>query len=156
MMPTTPTPNPTRIPTQNAPRDCGPCNVCCTAMHVRALAKPAGERCRHQSTEGCGIYLDRPAACRDWYCLWVRDNGKVFDASHRPDRLGVFFSASPANPRTGQQELYAHEVRPDAAHEPKAARIIDTLRQVAPITIVPFAGEREPSLTQLTIHGQSA
>lgn len=155
-MPHSPSANQTRVHTENAPRDCGPCNACCTAMHVRPLGKPAGERCQHQRPQGCGIYLDRPSVCREWYCLWVRDEGRVFDGSHRPDRLGVFFSASPTNARTGQQELYAHEIRPDAANEPKAALAIDGLRQITPVTIVPYPGEREPSVTQLTVNGKSA
>jgi Fe-S-cluster containining protein len=143
----------TRVPTENAPRDCGSCNVCCTAMHVRPLNKPSGQRCSHQSTEGCGIYHDRPSVCRTWYCMWVRDDGRIFDATHRPDRLGVFFTASPPDPQTGQQKLYAHEVRELASDEPKAAKAIDFMRQVASVQIVPFAGEREPDFTPLTVNG---
>jgi len=143
----------TRVPTENAPRDCGSCNVCCTAMHVRPLNKPSGERCPHQSPDGCGIYHQRPGVCRTWFCMWVRDDGRVFDASHRPDRLGVFFTAGQPDAQTGQQKLYVHEIRPDAADEPKAAKAIDFMRQVAPVQIIPFAGDREPTITPLTTNG---
>ncbi len=143
-----------RVPTENAPRDCGSCNVCCTAMHVRALNKPPGERCQSQGPTGCGIYADRPAACREWFCLWVRDPGQVFDTTHRPDRLGVFFTASPPDGQTGRQRMYAHEVRPGAAHEPKAAQAIGFLERVAPVQIIPFAGDRPPAVTQVTLRGR--
>ena len=86
---------PVRVPTENAPRDCGACNVCCTAMHVPPLNKPAGVSCPHQTAAGCGNYAQRPSVCRTWYCMWVRDAGKVFDEAHRPDRLGVFFTSKP-------------------------------------------------------------
>lgn len=141
-------PNPGK--TDDAPRDCGGCNVCCTAMHVRPLDKPPGKPCEHQSAAGCGIYHERPGVCRSWFCMWVRDPGRLFDDAHRPDRLGVFFTASDPDPQTGRQTIYAHEVRPAAANEEAAAAVIRHFRQAVAVEVLPF---RSPTsaVTPLTI-----
>lgn len=138
--------------TENAPRDCGACNVCCTAMHVKPLDKSPGTPCEHQSESGCGIYADRPSVCRGWFCIWVRDPGRLFDDSHRPDRLGLFFTASDPEPATGRQFIFAHEVRPAAADEWAAQNVIRHLRQVAPVKVLPYRPPK-PSYTTLTIGG---
>lgn len=70
-------------------RVCGDCTACCRVMAVSALGKSAGEPCRHQRGGGCGVYARRPEACREFHCLWLRDDRGIFDASHRPDRLGL-------------------------------------------------------------------
>ena len=131
--------------TQNAPRDCGGCSVCCTAMRVTALEKPAGRRCEHQTPAGCGRYEDRPAACRDWFCMWVRDGRGLFSDAERPDRLGVFFTATRAGPGTGRQTIHAHETRPAAAAEPAARRRIAFLRRFAPVEVVPCRTDPQPT-----------
>lgn len=71
-------------------RTCGSCTVCCQALEVQALAKPAGVLCEHSTGAACGIYRDRPRACAQWYCLW-RKIGALPDAL-RPDRSGVMLS----------------------------------------------------------------
>ena len=138
--------------TENAPRDCGGCNVCCTAMRVTPLDKPAGTPCRHESPQGCGIYQTRPEVCRVWFCLWVRDDRSIFNDDHRPDQLGVFFTASEPNPRTGAQSIRAHEIRPAAAEEPEAAKVIEHLRQFAPVIVLPY----RPPITDVTVDGRPA
>lgn len=138
--------------TENAPRDCGGCNACCTAMRVTALGKPAGTPCPHQNEHGCGIYPDRPSTCRQWFCMWVRDDKGLFAEHHRPDKLGVFFTASRPSGQTGQQRLYAHEIRPNAAAENDADRVIQYLRRFVAVEIIPY---RAPSQPTLTIHGRA-
>ena len=71
-------------------RSCGSCTVCCRVLEIRALDKPAGILCRHNTGTACGIYRERPEACARWYCLW-RKIGALPDAL-RPDRSGVVFS----------------------------------------------------------------
>ncbi len=145
-----------RSPTEDAPRDCGGCNVCCTAMHVAPLGKPAGSPCAHQSEAGCGIYHDRPPACRVWFCMWVRDPGRIFTDRHRPDRLGVFFTASVPDPRTGQQTIYAHEVRAHAAGGTEVQRVLAFLSQAAPVEVVRFRPppQQQPTPVALTREGR--
>ena len=72
-------------------RPCGGCTMCCKLPAAPApLNKPAGEWCRHcDKGEGCRIYDERPAGCRDFYCLW-----KVmpeFPEELRPDRCKVIW-----------------------------------------------------------------
>ncbi len=138
--------------TQDAPRDCGGCNVCCTAMRVTPLDKPAGCRCPNQTEAGCAIYHSRPEVCRSWFCLWVRDDKGVFTDRHRPDRLGLFFTASQPDPQSGRQTVYAHEIEPGSAQAERAAEAIDYLRQFVEVRLIRF--KREPA--ELTIDDRSA
>lgn len=140
-------------PTQDAPRDCGGCNVCCTAMKVAALDKPAGLTCTHQGPAGCGIYPQRPEVCRSWFCMWVRDDKDIFTDAQRPDRLGLFFTASPPDRITRQQVVFAHEIAPDSARRPKAIEAIEYLRQFVPVQVVEFG---YLPATPLTLNGQAA
>jgi hypothetical protein len=73
-------------------RQCGDCIACCRILKIDTpeLQKPAGVLCPHSTGKGCGIYEQRPAQCRTWYCLWRRI-AALPDAA-RPDRCGVVFS----------------------------------------------------------------
>jgi Fe-S-cluster containining protein len=137
-------------------------------MHVRALNKPAGQRCEHQTDQGCGNYEHRPEACRGWFCMWVRDTKGIFSDAHRPDRLGVFFTASAPDPLTRRQTLHAHEVSRGAAESAEARRVIQMLGQMVPVQIIPWRhetcgepatkGERPVRLrgsVQVTVAGRS-
>jgi hypothetical protein len=105
-------------------------------MRVPALNKSAGQPCRHQTPQGCGIYEQRPEVCRVWYCMWVRDQQGVFLENHRPDRLGLFFSAK-QDPRSQRTIIGAHEIFPGAIRQPEAQRLIEFLRQFAPVQMLP-------------------
>jgi len=122
-------------------------------MRVTPLNKPAGAICPHQTEAGCGIYEDRPNVCRAWDCMWVRDNGRVFSEAERPDRVGVFFSASPADPKTGQQTIYVHQVHPGAAEAPGGRAIVDRLAALLPVKVLP-SPEPQPAVTLLTRNGK--
>jgi hypothetical protein len=67
-------------------RRCGECTLCCTLLPVKALAKGASERCKHQRGLGCNIYRKEgfPAECANWNCRWLinDDAGDL----QRPDR----------------------------------------------------------------------
>lgn len=67
-------------------RKCGTCTLCCTALAVPELDKPNGVSCQHLTSEGCGIYEDRPESCRRFECGWLAGMG---DLSVRPDRVGA-------------------------------------------------------------------
>lgn len=72
-------------------RECGLCTLCCTALGVEDLDKPAGVPCVHLTPGGCGIYEDRPEQCRRFECDWLRGNG---DRDLRPDRIGAVITSS--------------------------------------------------------------
>jgi uncharacterized protein len=67
---------------------CGPCTMCCAALEIAELKKPAGPPCSNcRVAGGCAIYPDRPQVCRDFECEWLtrRDLSRRF----RPDVAGV-------------------------------------------------------------------
>ena len=132
-------------------RQCGDCNVCCTTMKVTPLDKPAGTPCQHMTETGCGDYENRPEVCRVWYCMWVRDAHSILSEEERPDKLGVFFTATLPDVQTNQQALFAHEVLPGSAENPRAKAAIQRLSQYVPIQYLPA---RTPT-TELTVDGHS-
>ncbi len=136
-------------------RVCGDCTACCRVMAVTALGKSAGEPCRHQQGGGCGVYARRPEACREFHCLWLRDDRGIFDASHRPDRLGLVLGDR--DDGTGARTaVAAREVRPGAAEEPAAAEVIAFLRQFVPVQVVPARTPAASAACTLTIEGRAA
>ena len=68
-----------------AGRECGECTLCCSVLLIDApeIQKDAGIRCLH-CDQGCVIYEQRPAVCRDFYCAWR--TMAIFDEAWRPDR----------------------------------------------------------------------
>jgi hypothetical protein len=80
-----------------AGRDCGGCTACCVDLKIEdpALAKPAGETCRHCTGDGCGIYDRRPMVCQAFQCGWRRL--PWLGDAWRPDRSGILIrSLDPA------------------------------------------------------------
>lgn len=58
------------VPIQLVPgRECGSCTMCCEVLRIEALAKPELTPCAHMHG-GCTIYVDRPDACREFFCGW--------------------------------------------------------------------------------------
>ena len=72
---------------------CEDCTGCCIVLEVKEIGKKFGEACKHLGPtlfgHGCGIYADRPDACRHYICLWLdsqrRKDVESFPASMRPD-----------------------------------------------------------------------
>jgi hypothetical protein len=71
-------------------RACGDCVACCYVLAIEALKKPAGVMCRHCTGAQCGIYEERPPACRAYFCLWRRI--AALPDELRPKDCGVMFS----------------------------------------------------------------
>jgi hypothetical protein len=80
-----------RLPTT---RTCDGCDVCCRAVGVAVLDKPAGVACRHlcgSPGRSCGIYPNHPKDCAEFYCLW-RATDDVLSAAEHPNRVGYVMS----------------------------------------------------------------
>ncbi len=77
----------TRVMNETDTNSCGECAVCCSALRVIELDKPAGITCQHCTGTGCGIYETRFEICRAFLCGW-RLVPALGDA-WRPDRSGV-------------------------------------------------------------------
>ena len=74
-------------------RACGDCTLCCKVMAIEAIAKPAGQWCRHcKPGRGCQIYDSRPAECRAFHCLWLVDDR--FGPHWKPARSKMVLTAS--------------------------------------------------------------
>lgn len=66
-------------------RTCGDCGMCCKLMGVAAIDKAPHAWCGHfRKGAGCGIYAERPKACADYACYWLK--APNLDDRWRPDR----------------------------------------------------------------------
>jgi uncharacterized protein len=61
--------------------------MCCVALEITELKKPAGPACAHCVTVGCAIYQQRPPVCRDFECEWL--TSRKLPQHFRPDRIGA-------------------------------------------------------------------
>jgi uncharacterized protein len=53
-------------------RSCGSCTACCKVLIIEELQKPAGVICSDcKIGVGCGVYAERPDACRNFICAWL-------------------------------------------------------------------------------------
>lgn len=88
-------------------RACGDCVACCQVLNIDTpqMLKPAGQMCMHCTGKGCGVYPNRPTACREWDCAWRRVASMPPET--RPDKLGVLFTIDrQAEPRSPFDRLY--------------------------------------------------
>src|SRR3569833_1733688 len=98
----------------SAPRDCGPCTLCCKVMAVDEIEKVAGAWCAHCAKgAGCAIYETRPQSCRAFSCAWLRH--PQLPRNLRPDLTRVVLafdnnatrliaSCDPAHPMAWRRE----------------------------------------------------
>lgn len=79
---------------------CGDCNACCSVpvlesehMAWRNTNKVRNELC-DQWCGGCKIYDQRPQACRNFECLWlrIRKSREDYTIERRPNKLGFMVS----------------------------------------------------------------
>jgi hypothetical protein len=79
-------------------RSCGTCMMCCKVPAIEEFAKPPGVWCKHAvSGKGCGIYADRPASCRAFYCSWMQDESFGPDWKPEKSKFVVYMQASTPN-----------------------------------------------------------
>ncbi|MBL8771650.1 MAG: hypothetical protein JNK30_09735 [Phenylobacterium sp.] len=56
-------------------RTCGTCSLCCKAMGIEELKKPAGVWCEHarpgRPGGACSIHETRYPICRGFHCQWI-------------------------------------------------------------------------------------
>lgn len=123
-------------------------------MGVAELNKPAGTACGHLCAQGCAIYQDRPAGCHDWFCLWIRDTGRLLDEAHRPDRLGILFTVTKPDAQ-GRQTIEAREVTPHASASERAQQAIKHIEQFVPVQVIDFKPPA-PAAVALTVCGDPA
>jgi hypothetical protein len=115
-------------------RTCNGCTMCCRVLRVEAddgtLLSGANEWCAHCTVgKGCGIYAERPKACRVYACLWREG---AFRDEDRPDKSKLLVSIVDMEvwPRGQEHEpvetsvLQFKECAPGVLDTPRAKRII--------------------------------
>lgn len=104
---------------------CGACTLCCELLEVAVLHKAANTQCLHcVRGTGCSIWENRPAVCRQYFCLWAVSN--KLPENLRPDKCGVVFE--PLRDRPIMLALTSPE-RPDAWRGAHTMHLIEMLLQ---------------------------
>lgn len=115
------------------PDGCGGCDACCIVFGVEELDKPPYTPCtklltlgmrNSRNDGGCSVYPDRPPACKDFECMWLKGVFGLQNPHHRPDRLGLIFNLTHPNSIYGQQILTAWEAWEGAADEYQAKEFL--------------------------------
>jgi len=96
-------------------RSCGTCNLCCKLLGIGEIKKRPNCWCPEVKLgKGCGIYDTRPAACREFACLWLLDPN--FPDEYQPSKIHAFLanmeSASPQGVEKPPGELVSIYVDP--------------------------------------------
>lgn len=74
---------------------CGSCTLCCLLTHIPELEKPVYKLCEFcEDGAGCGRYRIRPAACKEYSCVWLSEN---LPNELRPDLCHVMFERLPGS-----------------------------------------------------------
>jgi hypothetical protein len=88
----------TEAPRRVPGRSCGTCMMCCKVPAIAEFAKPPGVWCKHAvSGKGCGVYADRPASCRAFYCSWMQDESFGPDWKPEKSKFVVYMQANAPN-----------------------------------------------------------
>lgn len=108
-------------------RSCGACTQCCKLMGITDADPPSPPNvwCTHCNIGvGCRIYPQRPPSCRDFECLWLKDEQGVLSDALRPDRIGVVVCAL----INGSTIVKCDPARPTAWRHPE---LLEKLRLLA-------------------------
>lgn len=115
-------------------RSCGPCRECCIVLDVTPIGKPANTPCRHLCARGCGIYEDRPNACREFTCGWLEG---ALPKSLRPDRTHVVcWSTMLIAPGGHQMTVLQANVRANFRRCRRTMRYVYRWSAVVPVVVV--------------------
>jgi hypothetical protein len=108
--------------------------MCCKVLAVDELAKAAGTACVHLARGGgCGIYAERPHACRTFECVWLMD--PEMPHRFRPDQTKVMLDqdaggmrliarCDPGNPQAWRRQPIYGALKVYAAQHWGAGRIV--------------------------------
>ena len=89
-------------------KSCGECTMCCgLPVTPNAWGDPWCDHC--EPGVGCGIYDNRPSACKDYLCLWMTTPGMTLD--QRPEQTKVVLWRDKG---TATLYAYAHPLWPEA------------------------------------------
>lgn len=91
------------LPIVSTKRSCGTCDQCCRVIGVSdgGIEKPAGVPCEHLCNApcgNCGIYENRPSACKQYSCMWL--DGEL-PVEAKPEHSGVVGEVCYVDPAGG-------------------------------------------------------
>lgn len=115
-----------RLPTG---RTCDGCDLCCTAVGVHELSKPAGVRCGHLDGapgRSCTLYPTHPRSCREFYCVW-RASDDILPAWARPADSGWVMVLGDTKVFPMVTTVHPDPDRPDAWDTPVNRRMFAAL-----------------------------
>ncbi|MDF2974033.1 MAG: hypothetical protein K0R61_4483 [Microvirga sp.] len=119
-------------------RDCGSCGKCCQMLGVPGVTR-ANERCKHWCAgKGCAVYKRRPEPCREFSCVWLLDDGKLFPDEMRPDRSHVLFWSAVDMP--GRLVIHVEDGHPEAWDRPDVQRLVKEFLSKPRRTVVKVLG----------------
>lgn len=123
---------------------CSDCALCCKLLTVEEINKPSCQWCpaieRTAHGRRCGIYAERPDACRTFECIWLQSQvrtpaagfpaGQVLPPELRPDRCHVVFCQDaylngPVDKLERRMILFVDPDWPDAWKSPKVMEQIN-------------------------------
>jgi hypothetical protein len=89
--------------------------MCCSALEIEELKKPAGPLCLNcVAGGGCKVYATRPGVCRDFECEWL--TSRTLPRPLRPDRIGTIFMEAHD---TDEYRAVCAPERPNAWRQPR-------------------------------------
>lgn len=116
-------------------KSCGDCGLCCKLLGIDAIDKAPGQWCGHfrKGGGGCGIYAERPQACRDFACLWL--SSERLDDSWKPNKAKfVMFTdqddrrlnivVDPADPTAWRREAYYPRIKAMSARSEEGYELV--------------------------------
>src|SRR5215469_11521929 len=140
-------------------RSCGSCSLCCKLLAIEGVEeRPGWTWCRHcrPGRGGCGIYDDRPQACRNFVCGWLSGglDGVLNPERWHPAKARMMLTAEAVEPHVHivihvdpnfpdrwREEPYRRDIAALAAAIPQRQRLFVRVKYRL-IEITP-AGERD-------------
>jgi hypothetical protein len=122
-------------------RACGSCSLCCKLLSIEGVEdRPGWTWCKHcrPGKGGCGIYDNRPDACRNFVCGWlsgsldsVLDSERWYPAKARmmitaeavDTEVHVVIQVDPNFPDRWRELPYREDIRNLAASIPSRQRL---------------------------------
>lgn len=118
----------THLAAHASTRNCGPCDMCCTALAVRELDKPPWTPCVHLAGDGsgCRVWGEHPTSCRTFACLW-RGSDTLLPPELFPVDCGFLLALDPAPAWPTVVKVCVDAERPDAWDTPQTRTLFARL-----------------------------
>jgi hypothetical protein len=93
--------------------------------------KPRRQHCGYVCSTGCSIYKEKPGACTEFECEWLKGN---VPEDLKPNECGVIFWTEPFY-EMGGPHLVAEEAWPGAENEERFKEVCETMSRVGLLVV---------------------